>query len=107
MVWLGERRTQSKEPSRRKHKPGKCEYVQLRATPEVGSSVAFVPIETQMCIRDRDECLNANWFRNLMDARAKIGAWREEYNGERPHSSLGYRTPNEFAAILKSSVMTG
>ena len=55
----------------------------------------------------RDECLNANWFRNLMDARAKIGAWRDEYNGERPHSSLGYRTPNEFAAILKSSVMTG
>ena len=57
--------------------------------------------------RLRDECLNANWFRNLMDARAKISAWRDEYNGERPHSSLGYRTPNEFAAILKSSVMTG
>jgi len=57
--------------------------------------------------RLRDECLNANWFRNLMDAKAKISAWRDEYNGERPHSSLGYRTPNEFAAILKSSVMTG
>ena len=57
--------------------------------------------------RLRDECLNANWFRNLLDARAKIGAWREEYNGERPHSSLGYRTPNEFAEILKSSVITG
>ena len=57
--------------------------------------------------RLRDECLNANWFRNLMDARAKITAWRDEYNGERPHSSLDYRTPNEFAAILKSSVMTG
>ncbi len=57
--------------------------------------------------RLRDECLNANWFRNLIDARAKITAWRNEYNGERPHSSLGYRTPNEFAEILKSSVMTG
>jgi putative transposase len=57
--------------------------------------------------RLRDECLNANWFRNLMDARAKIGAWRDEYNGERPHSSLGYQTPNDFAAVLKSSVMTG
>ena len=40
--------------------------------------------------RLRDECLNANWFRNLMDARAKIAAWREEYNGERPHSSWGF-----------------
>ena len=57
--------------------------------------------------RLRDECLNANWFRNLVDARGKIAAWRDEYNGERPHSSLGYRTPNEFAEILKSSVMTG
>lgn len=57
--------------------------------------------------RLRDECLNANWFQNLTDARAKIAAWREEYNSERPHSSLGYRTPNEFAEVLKSSVMTG
>jgi putative transposase len=57
--------------------------------------------------RLRDECLNANWFHNLADARRKIGAWRDEYNGERPHSSLGYRTPNEFAEILKSSVMAG
>ena len=55
----------------------------------------------------RDGCINANWFRNLVDARAKITAWRDEYNGERPHSSLGYRTPNEFAETLKSSVMTG
>jgi len=27
---------------------------------------------------------NANWFRNLIDDRAKIAAWRDEYNGERP-----------------------
>lgn len=57
--------------------------------------------------RLRDECLNANWFTNLADARRKIAQWKPEYNGERPHSSLGYRTPNEFAEALKSSVMTG
>jgi len=57
--------------------------------------------------RLRDECLNANWFHNLADARNKIGAWRNEYNNERPHSSLGYRTPNEFAEQLNSSVKTG
>ncbi len=49
--------------------------------------------------RLRAECLNASWFRNMMDARSKIQTWQEQYNGERPHSSLGYRTPNEFAAI--------
>jgi len=34
--------------------------------------------------RLRDECLNANWFRNLVDAKQKIAAWRDEYNSERP-----------------------
>jgi len=55
--------------------------------------------------RLRDECLNASWFQNLWDARAKIAAWREEYNEEGPHSSLGYVAPAEFArrmAALRS-----
>jgi putative transposase len=48
--------------------------------------------------RFRDECLNANWFWDLRDARVKIERWRVEYNQERPHSSLGYQTPAQFAA---------
>jgi putative transposase len=44
----------------------------------------------------RDECLNVNWFRNLWQARARIEAWKKEYNSERPHSSLGYQTPEAF-----------
>ena len=48
--------------------------------------------------RFRDECLNANWFRNVFDARQKISIWRNDYNRARPHSSLDYRTPDEFAA---------
>ena len=47
--------------------------------------------------RLRDECLNANWFTSLSDARRKIEAWRVDYNQERPHSSLGYLAPKEFA----------
>jgi len=49
----------------------------------------------------RDECLNASWFGNLFEARRKVAAWQEEYNEERPHSSLGYRTPAAFAASLR------
>jgi hypothetical protein len=45
----------------------------------------------------RDECLNVSWFRNLFHARRKIAAWRTEYNDQRPHSALGYLTPNAFA----------
>jgi putative transposase len=44
----------------------------------------------------RDECLNVSWFWNLFDARRKISAWKMEYNSRRPHSSLGYLTPDEF-----------
>jgi putative transposase len=48
--------------------------------------------------RFRDECLNENWFLNLADARRIIEAWRLDYNSSRPHSALGYATPEEFAA---------
>ncbi len=47
--------------------------------------------------RLRDECLNANWFTSLRDARRKIETWRQDYNEQRPHSSLGYLPPTEFA----------
>ena len=53
--------------------------------------------------RLREECLTLSWFQNLFDARRKISAWRIEYNEERPHSSLGYRTPKEFATLLKAA----
>ena len=46
----------------------------------------------------RDECLNQNWFVDLQDAREVIEAWRVDYNTVRPHSSLRYLTPEEFAA---------
>lgn len=52
--------------------------------------------------RLRDECLNVSWFWNLLDARSKIAAWRIEYNCERPHSALGYLTPEEFAGRAAS-----
>jgi len=51
----------------------------------------------------RDECLNVSWFENLWDARRKIGAWQIEFNEERPHSSLGYQTPAEYARQLVPS----
>src|SRR5690348_12354278 len=54
--------------------------------------------------RLRDECLNANWFTSLSDARRKIETWRQDYNEERPHSSLDYLPPAEFAR--KAAEMT-
>src|SRR5213594_2043945 len=53
--------------------------------------------------RLREECLNVSWFQNLFDARRKIAAWKIEYNEARPHSSLGYRTPKEFATAMRAS----
>ena len=47
--------------------------------------------------RLRQECLNQHWFLSLADARAKIEAWRKAYNETRPHGSLGWGTPSEYA----------
>jgi putative transposase len=45
----------------------------------------------------RDECLSLEWFRSRAEAKVIIESWRRHYNAVRPHSSLGYLTPNEFA----------
>lgn len=45
----------------------------------------------------REECLNEHWFLTLDDARETIETWRIDYNQVRPHSALGYLTPQEFA----------
>jgi putative transposase len=45
----------------------------------------------------RNECLNEHWFERLDQARTLVELWRQDYNECRPHSSLGNRTPREFA----------
>jgi putative transposase len=54
--------------------------------------------------RLRDECLNVHQFTSIEDARAKIEAWRIDYNQRRPHGSLGHLTPNEYAQQRQNSV---
>lgn len=50
--------------------------------------------------RVRDELLNAHTFLDIQDARLRAEAWKKDYNETRPHSSLGYRTPKEFAQVF-------
>ena len=57
--------------------------------------------------RFRDECLNENWFLTLEHARGIIEKWRIDYNYERPHSSLGNRTPEEFLRLENEKFSTG
>ena len=70
-----------------------------------GVELAFItpgrPMENGLCEsfngRLRDECLNANEFISLDDAKARIEAWRRDYNEHRPHGALGHLTPSEYA----------
>jgi transposase InsO family protein len=52
----------------------------------------------------RDEFLDREEFENEPQARALGALWKEEYNTERPHSSLGYKTPAEFSATCERYV---
>lgn len=54
--------------------------------------------------RFRDECLNQHWFTHLSKAQEIIEEWRREFNEERPHSSLGYKTPKQFAEGYRQAV---
>ena len=46
----------------------------------------------------RDECLNRFVFGSIAEACVRLNQYRQEYNNERPHSSLGYLTPQAFRA---------
>jgi transposase InsO family protein len=44
------------------------------------------------------KCLDRELFANRREAVVVLEVWRHVYDVERPHSSLGYRTPREFRA---------
>ena len=52
-------------------------------------------------VRLRYECVNISWF-GTSGCAQEIGAWCADYDGQRPHSALGYLTSQEFVAKLAS-----
>lgn len=54
--------------------------------------------------RVRAELLNLELFRTLTEARYVAEEWRRKWNERRPHGSLNYRTPLEFAADWKAKL---
>lgn len=48
----------------------------------------------------RDELLNGEFFRSVLEARVVINEWIDGYNTIRPHRALGYKTPAAFYATL-------
>lgn len=53
--------------------------------------------------RLRDELLNVEEFATVAEAQTLARSWRADYNHRRPHSSLDYQTPAEFAANLDAA----
>ena len=49
----------------------------------------------------QDECLNETLFSSMTDAREELNKWQEDYNHQRPHSSIGNLTPSEFAEKIR------
>jgi putative transposase len=52
----------------------------------------------------RRECLDAEYFAHLREARILIEQWRWEYNTQRPYSSLGYRSPADVGAEARAAM---
>ena len=72
---------------------GRPQYIRVDQGPEfILMDNAFAePLNRRV----RAECLNANWFLSLADARHKCEAWRHDYNNVRPRNFLGKQTPAE------------
>jgi putative transposase len=83
LKWLGQ------SPTARHRTPKEIDFIRPGKPTESRFIEAFTG-------KLRDECLNANQFLSIDDARSKIEAWRVDYNLHRPHSSLGQLTPREY-----------
>lgn len=57
--------------------------------------------------RMRDEFLDLHWFSSLKEAQAGLEVWRRDYNEVRPHGSLGWLTPKEYAAQCAAKNLQG
>ncbi len=53
--------------------------------------------------RMRDELLSESLFFGLDHARSAVAEWADDYNNFRPHSSLGYQTPADYAGIIAAT----
>lgn len=79
---------------------------------KIGVEVLYIepgsPWQNGLCesfnARLRDEYLHQTEIVSEADARLKGRAWQEDFNDRRPHSSLGYLTPTEFARRCADSV---
>jgi len=66
----------------------------------MGTNFKTIP---QIKIRRTEKRLNWEWLLNLREARVVIEDWRQHYNTERPHSQLGYLSPEGFINNQKVS----
>lgn len=53
--------------------------------------------------RFRDELLDRELFTSVLEAKVLVSDYKQEYNQQRPHSSLNYQTPAAFAATVRQS----
>jgi hypothetical protein len=70
-------------------------YIKLGAPQENGHIESFHD-------KLRDECLDRELFGSLREARVILERYRKEYNEERPHSALGYRTPEAYVREIRN-----
>lgn len=79
--------------------PWEATEAAVRMKAESGSTNTVESFNSKL----RDEFLARELFENLRAAQAQTAAWQDDYNHHRPHSSLNYQTPAEFAARCGAS----
>jgi putative transposase len=91
--------------------PEMCSLAMLRWAADRGVRLHFIqpgkPVQNAFIEsfngRLRDECLNEHDFGSLLEVLHVLAAWRARYNRVRPHGSLGWKTPEEFARTFATT----
>ena len=91
---------------------GRCIEGALNTEPSSPTEISGLPSSQPIKRRSfngrlRDELLNETLFRSLGHARAMLEDWRRDYNEHRPHSKLGWLTPQAFADALRGHAAGG
>jgi hypothetical protein len=78
-----------------------------RAPPATNNAILIKPASKPFCRSSlRRSFPSLEWFGSRDEAKVLMRTWRRHFNEVRPHSSLGYMTPNEFVASITTNAPT-
>ena len=76
---------------------GTVDANQIIVSPQTAGRISKLLVDEGTQVKQGDLIATLDPSELEAQARAALNIWRTDYNGARPHSKLGWQTPDEFA----------